>query len=61
MKPEGRECLGQLGFNLPSDPRPQGEVDDVLHAQLTGGQLQQSAQTMVKVRRAGNGQGRSNS
>ena len=61
MKPEQRECLSQLGFNLPSDSHPQGGVDDMSHAHLTGGQPQQSAQPMVKAMRAGNGQGRSNS
>ena len=61
MKPEQRGCLSQLGFNLPSDSHPQGGVDDMSRAHLTGGQPQQSAQPMVKAMRAGNGQGRSNS
>ena len=53
MKAEQRECLSQLGFNLPSDSHPQGGVVDAPHAHLTEGQPQQSAQTMVKAMRAG--------
>ena len=44
MKPEQRECLRQLGFNLPSDPHPQGGVVDVPHAHLTEGQGRSNSQ-----------------